>query len=145
MKNNKYELPTFWWVNPWAHARYLIGAAEQLSEKLLEACEKHDNLVRKLADELVLHAETRARLDSLEQSYDILEGELCEAEDKVNGRQYATQIKDLVRKAVAEGLTIDEACKKYNMNKASVRTVASMQGLSFKWSGRGRKPKTRRG
>lgn len=145
MKNNKYELPTFWWLNPWGHARYLIGAAEQLSEKLLEACEKHDNLVRKLADELVLHAETRARLDSLEQSYDVLEGELCDAEDKVNGRQYADKLKDTVRKACAEGLTIDEACAKYKLNKASVRTVASMMNVSFKWSGKGRKPKTRRG
>lgn len=145
MKNNKYELPTFWWLNPWGHARYLISAAEQLADKYLETCEKLDRTTGQLAQELLDHADTRARLDSLEQKYDVLEGELCDAEDKVNGRQYGEKMKETVRKASAEGLTIDEACKKYKLNKGSVRTVASLVGVSFKWSGKGRKPKTRRG
>lgn len=145
MKNNKYELPTFWWVNPWAHARYLIGAAEELAGRYLETCEKLDRTTGQLAQELVDHAETKAKLDRLEQQYDIIEGQLCEAEDNVNGRQYGELIRDTVRKACAEGLTIDEACKKYKLNKGSVRTVASMLGVSFKWSGKGRKPKNRRG
>ena len=44
MKTNQYQLPTFWWVNPWAHARYLIDASEKLGDLLLASAEKQDKL-----------------------------------------------------------------------------------------------------
>lgn len=145
MKNNKYELPTFWWLNPWAHARYLIGAAEQIADKYLETCEKLDRTTGQLAQEMLDHVDTKTRLDKLEDKYDALVEELYDAQENVNGRQYGEKMKETVRKASAEGLTIDEACKKYKLNKGSVRTVACLIGVSFKWAGRGRKPKNRHG
>lgn len=50
--------------------------------------------------------------------------------------------REVVRLAVAEGLTAKEAARKYDRSLRSLQVAADRMGVSFKWEGIGRPPKS---
>jgi hypothetical protein len=127
MNNNTDTKPAFWWVNPWAYALTLEAQIRDLKGQL--------------ADEITAHADEMRANDLIKAELAKVKGQLAEAEKKRNGTCYSKATKAAVRKAAAEGLTLDEACNRYGFSRGSARTVASLCKVSFAWSGKGRKPR----